>query len=647
MTFVFDEFFDSGMEESVSPFLTRKTRKMGKNLHLKSAFLAAIFLLFSFFLPPNLSALSLFFTFFLAGIPSLISSLEDLLSFEINIDILMTLAAFLSVLIGSGKEGGLLLVLFSVSGALEEAVRLKAKGSLLSLKKMSPTKALVLRADGSVNERAIKDVTIGMRILVQAGEMVPLDGRVLSGSCFINMAHVTGESQPEAKKEGDEVLQGGRVLDGSLTVEVIRTARDSTLQKIIELVTAAELAKPRLEKWFDKLSTRYATTIISLSLLFALAFPWFLSIPYLGEGGSIYRALTFLIAASPCALILAVPIAYLSAISSAASKGILLKGAVALDALASCKTMAFDKTGTITTGELLCTEIESSNEQLALQLAYSLERHSTHPIANALVKLGEKKGLSLLPLHGIHVAAGEGLEASWGQTPIRIGRSSFVGFQGDKTAKGVVTYLKVAEEIHIFHFKDEVRSGFFQVVKELEESDISVLMLTGDHFSSAAETAKEAGISVFFADLRPQEKLYQIDTLAKKGNLAMVGDGINDAPALTRATCGISMGQKGSKAAVDASDIVLLNDAVENVLWLVKKARKTQVIVKQNLVFAAGAIFVATVPALLGLIPLWLAVVLHEGGTLLVGLNALRLLKRKSHDRAREKASNGVRSQAI
>lgn len=434
---LFDEFFESNLEESVSPFLFPHSRKWGIHLQLKSSFVAALLLLFSYiftFLPGHhteslhsLSNLCLLFTYFFAGIPALISSIEDIFDFEINIDVLMTLAAFLSVIIGSGREGGLLLVLFSFSGAMEEAVRSKAKGALSSLKKLSPQKAFIVEPDGSLVERSIRDIVVGTKILVKAGQVVPLDGSVIEGASSVNLVHLTGENLPLTRIIGDNVPAGARNLEGALTLNVTHTSSDSTLARIIQLITQAQETKPHLQRWFDKMSNLYAITIISLALLFALILPLFFSMPYLGTEGSIYRALAFLIAASPCALIIAIPIAYLSAVSVCAKNGILLKGGVIFDALARCKILALDKTGTLTTGELTCLGMRTFGEDThALELAYTLERSAMHPIAHALVTYAQEKGIRPLPLTQFAQVAGYGLQGTYQNEEVYIGKPDWI-----------------------------------------------------------------------------------------------------------------------------------------------------------------------------------------------------------------------------
>lgn len=655
---IFEEFFGLGQEETTSPFLIPSSRKWAANLTLKAAFLAAILLLISFILSfsPStmaLSSMTLVSVYFFAGIPSLIESIEDLVDFEINIDVLMTLAAFASVLIGSSMEGALLLVLFAISGSIEDLVTSKAKGSLNQLHKLSPTKATVIGANGHLIERSIKDISIDTIILVRAGEIVPLDGKVIEGISSVNLVHLTGESLPIMKKIDDEVPAGARNLDGTLTLAVTHTSADSTLNRIIQLVTQAQEARPRLQRWFDSFSRIYALSIISLSALFALSFPFIFSISFLGFEGSIYRAVAFLIAASPCALILALPIAYLSAISACARKGILLKGGVVLDALAQCSAIAFDKTGTLTTGELSCTgikEIAPANldweENDILAAAYAVEKNAVHPIAKAVNKLASDRNIASFPIKEFKSVPGYGLQAKISikgqELPIFMGHPDYIKIQLPDSQQlqlnqeleelhqqgKLLAVLLIGARLFIFTFQDTLRPHLKETMKRLKSAKLwKLLMLTGDHENSARRIADQLGLDEYYANLRPEDKLEHVSQLSQKRGLAMVGDGINDAPALARSTVGICMGKVGSGTAMDAADVVLLHDNLEYIDWLMHKARQTQAIVRENLSIAVCAIIIASFPALAGLVPLWLAVVMHEGGTVLVGLNALRLLK--------------------
>jgi len=651
---IFEEYFELGQKETSSPFITPQTRSWGAALYLKSAFLAAFLLTIAFLLSfhPStrpLSQLLVIGVYFLAGIPSLIESIEDLLNFEINIDVLMTLAAFSSYFIGSGMEGALLLVLFSLSGAMEDAVRTKAKSAISSLHKLSPTTAFVLTEEGTMIERSVKEIVVNTLIFVKSGQVVPLDGVVVDGLSSVNLVHLTGENFPVRKSKGEEVPSGAKNLEGSLTLKVTRTSADSTLARIIQLVTQAQNAKPRLQRWFDRLSKRYATTIILLSLFFALSFPFLLSIPFFGMEGSVYRALAFLIAASPCALIIALPIAYLSAISVCANQGILLKGGIALDALAKCKAIAFDKTGTLTTGDLTCCSIEGLKSvtdekiHLALTAAYTLERGAIHPIAKGIDSLAKQAGIKPALLEAFKAIPGYGLEGKIEKQSVYIGHPDYIF---DKIGKEEIPELQerikeirkngqllavllIGREVFLFKFKDTARNKIQATLHALKTHwNMMIVMLTGDHEESAKRIAVELGIDDYRSNLKPEEKLALVAALSEEKGLAMVGDGINDAPALARATVGICMGQVGTTAAMEASDIVLLNDNIELLDWLFAKAKKTQTIVLQNLLIALSAILLASISALAGIVPLWLAVILHEGGTILVGLNALRLLKR-------------------
>ncbi len=638
MPYIFDEFFTSGQEESISPFLKTNSRRWAHNLSLKSSLLSAFFLLSAFiasFYRMDLSHLCLLFVYFLAGTPALLGTIEDIKNLEINIDVLMTLAAFLSFIIGSQMEGGLLLVLFAFSGAMEESVSKKAKGALINLNHLSPTTGIVVSEDGTRLERSVREIHVGDHLLVRAGEVVPLDGKVVDGSSFVNLVHLTGESVPVSKQKGDEVQAGSRNLDGTLTVEVTKTSAESTLSKIIKLINEAQGMKPKLQRFLDRFGKRYAITIIALFFFFALTLPLLLTIPFLGVEGSIYRALTFLIAASPCALIIATPTAYLSAISACARKGVLLKGGITLDAFAACRVIAFDKTGTLTTGELTCTGVEPIGEvalsvEDAIALASALERHVTHPMAEAICQFAEKKKISPAKLSNFQSVPGFGLQAmiETGEG-VKIGNEAFISPDKPLEKKEMVTFLKVGSSLFRFSFSDTLRPQAKEILASLGDKGLEIAMLTGDHEESANNVAKELGIDQVYADLRPEHKLETISKLSAEKHLAMVGDGINDAPALTRASVGISMGKIGSATAVDASDIVLLQDDLTLINWLHRKAKKTLRIVRENLTLALAVICLATTPALLGLIPLWLAVILHEGGTVLVGLNSLRLLKNK------------------
>ncbi len=645
-----DEYFASGYDETENPFIREKSRSWGKYVPLTGAVAAAFFLLFSYissFFNLPLAHFFVVFVFFLAGTPALIVSLKNLFSLNINIQVLMTTAALLSVLIGKEMEGGLLLVLFSLSEALEETVSKKTRGALHALHKLAPTMADIVGDDGIIYQKSVKEIELGTKIIAKAGEVIPLDGKVVDGSSYVNMAHLTGESNPISKKPGDEVQAGSYNTDGTLTIEVTKTSAESTLAKIIRLVTEASDAKPKIQRFLDRFSRAYATTVILLSFFFAIFLPIvFHSMPYVGTQGSIYRALAFLIAASPCALIIATPTAYLSSISACARKGILLKGGIVLDALARCKRLAFDKTGTLTTGQLFCKKTDLDGDCISLDeglsIAYGLERAVVHPIATAVVSHAEKKGLLSANIQDMKVISGRGVEGMVEHKGVMskcaIGSSEFILSQIEDKVRAkkindaleraghVVTLLRVNQTVLTFHFVDEIRKELKSIVSELKKS-LKLTMLTGDNRENADFVAKEIGIDEVFSELRPEDKMKLVSDLADQSPLIMVGDGLNDAPALMRAMVGIAMGEVGSATAIEAADIVLLRDDLSIIAWLYKKARMTTHVVKQNLTLALLVISCASILSILGIVPLWLAVILHEGSTVIVGLNSLRLLR--------------------
>lgn len=644
--YLFDEFFDSGLEESISPFLTKESRAWGKNISLRSAFVAGILLAIAFsvsFLNSSLSYILQSFVFFLVGIPALIAAIQDIKNFEINIDVLMTVAAFFAVLIGSSIEGALLLVLFSLSHAMEEAVSKKARSAIHNLNHITPKFATLIDKDGTYFEKSVKEVIIGEIVVVKNGEFIPLDGKIVKGTSSLNLSHLTGESLPATKTKGEIVPAGAKNLESVLHIEVSRTSADSTLSKIIQLILAAHEAKPKLQSFLDRFGNYYASAIITLTFIFALTFPFLFSIPFFGTEGAIYRSLAFLIAASPCALIIATPTAYLSAISACARKGILLKGGITLDALASCSIIAFDKTGTLTTGELICkkiTTLQNSDIEKGISIAYGLEQHVVHPIAKAISMIAIERKIAPAHITDLLTVPGEGLEGFFEGKQVALGRPEYIAkkivssenfhewIQAHKETAQVLTVLLIEQELYLFQFADSIRQDAAKLIHNVQtKNNLRPVMLTGDHSSSAKLVGASIGIDEIYSELRPEHKMEKVAELAKIGHLAMVGDGINDAPALARATVGISMGRVGSATAIDASDVVMLNDDIHLVSWVFSKSHQTKRIVKQNLILALAVICFATIPALLGFVPLWAAVIMHEGGTVLVGLNSLRLIR--------------------
>ncbi|XP_042507086.1 probable cadmium/zinc-transporting ATPase HMA1, chloroplastic [Macadamia integrifolia] len=461
-----------------------------------------------------------------------------------------------------------------------------------------------------------------------------------------------------------------------MIVKATKTWNESTLNRIVKLTEEAHLNKPKLQRWLDEFGEHYSKVVVALSCAVALIGPLLFKWPFIGSTGcrgSVYRALGLMVAASPCALAVA-PLAYATAISSCASKGILLKGGHVLDALASCHTIAFDKTGTLTTGELMCKAIEPIHghwagidkskvasccipncEKEALAVAAAMEKGTTHPIGRAVVDHSVGKDLPSVSVESFESLPGRGLfatltglesgiegnqllKASLGSVEYIASRcKSADESRKIKEAVGTSAYgnnfvhaaLSVNEKVTLFHFEDKPRPGVADVATELrDQAKFRVMMLTGDHESSARRVAKAVGISEAYSSLKPEDKLNQVKTISRDmgGGLIMVGDGINDAPALAAATVGIVLAQRASATAIAVADVLLLQDNISGVPFCIAKARQTTSLVKQSVALALSCIVFASLPSVLGFLPLWLTVLLHEGGTLLVCLNSIRAL---------------------
>jgi heavy metal translocating P-type ATPase len=647
---LFEEFF-ANQEEFKSPFLKRRGRSLSKNISLKAALVSTVFLILSFafsFTHEPLANFMLLFVYFFAGIPALIESIEDLKKLTINIDVLMILAAFLSIFIDSALEGGLLLVLFAISGAMEDAALSKTTSAIKSLHKLTPKTAIVLE-DGKQIVKSIKEIEIDSIILVKPGQIVPLDGVVTNGATSLNLSHLTGENMPITIQVGDVVPAGGQNIEGVIEIKVSTKSHASTLSKIIELVTKAQNTKPQVQRLLDKVGPKYATSIILLAFLFAITLPFFAVDTFLGSEGSIYRALAFLIAASPCALIIATPTAYLSSLSSCARKGVLLKGGFVLDGIAETKNIAFDKTGTLTKSELTLDRLEmiedGIDEAQLLAVAYSLELNSTHPIGLSVCKYAVQNNIKKLEVQDLKEIPGLGLEAKvkignvFEQT--LIGHSKHIIPRLDPKIKEKAQakieavlnegksycILSVKGALCILTFFDTIRTDAKAMIATLKNEKMNVWMLTGDHEATAKRIGRELSIEHIQYDLKPDQKLELISQLNAQGGTMMIGDGINDGPALANAKVGITLGSIGSDTAIEASDVVILNDELKLLPWLIKKAKKTKQIVTENLIFATMVIIGTSFAALFGIVPLWMAVVLHEGGTILVAFNGLRLIR--------------------
>ncbi|KAF5752867.1 cadmium/zinc-transporting ATPase HMA1 chloroplastic [Tripterygium wilfordii] len=621
----------------------------------------------------------------LVGVSAALDCLTDIIGGKVNIHVLMALAAFASIFMGNSLEGGLLLAMFNLAHIAEEFFTSRSKVDVKELKENYPDSALVLNVNGdklpnicnlSYESVPVHNIKVDSYILVGAGEAVPVDCEVFQGSATITTEHLTGEVNPLEAKVGDRVPGGARNLDGRIIVKAKKTWKESTLSRIVQLTEEAQMNKPKLQRWLDEFGEHYSKVVVALSVGIALLGPILFKWPFFSTSacrGSIYRALGLMVAASPCALAVA-PLAYAIAISSCARKGILLKGAQVLDALSACHTIAFDKTGTLTTGGLMFKAIEPiyghlarnkttnvgsccvpSCEKEALAVAAAMEKGAVHPIGRALVDHSVGKDLPSVSVERFEYFPGRGLIATLNNIEsgteggkflkASLGSIEFItslckskdDSEKIKKAVNASSYgsnfvhaaLAVNDKVTLIHLEDRPRPGVSDVIAELrDQARLRVMMLTGDHESSAWRVANSVAITEVYWSLKPEDKLNHVKKISRDmgGGLIMVGEGINDAPALAAATVGIVLAHRASATAIAVADVLLLRDNISGVPFCIAKSRQTSSLVKQNVALALCSIALASLPSVLGFLPLWLTVLLHEGGTLLVCLNSVRAL---------------------
>lgn len=602
---------------------------------------------------------------------------EALSEKRVDIDVLMVVGAIAAASIGHAEEGALLLFLFVLSGALEDMAMARTKREIEALHKLMPTEATVLRA-GVWVDAAPESLVAGERVKIRPGQRAPADCKLVQGATEMDQSAITGESMPRAVKPGDELFAGTINLDDPIEAEVIRPAHESSLQKVLNLVTTAREQREPVQRTIDKLSGPYSIGVMAVSAL-VLATWWLLIRRSFDE--SLYTAITLLIVGSPCALIIATPTATLSAIARGARAGVLFKGGQAIERLANIGAVCFDKTGTLTMGRPRLEQVHavawSEGKQL-LSLAAAIEGESTHPIAAAVRDAAKAREIAPdTELSNITHTTGRGMSAVWRGSEVRLGSTAHTdsvtpvclrnrvhdvlktiqqrGQMGVVIAVGVDENAPNPEratdpsaegvgQAAVLIMSDSVRPGARALVKELHNLGVRpVKMLTGDNRTTAERVAKSLGIDEFAADLLPQDKLDAVAALKEDlkyraqtqggpiRGVAVIGDGVNDAPALAAADVSMAIGSIGSDAALESADIVLLSDDLSAVPWAVKLARRARSTVRANLVFALGIIAVMGIATLVGSIlrhpvALGLGVVAHEGGTLLVVLNSLRLL---------------------
>ncbi len=580
--------------------------------------------------------------------------LESLRERTIDVDLLMILAALGAAYVGAPFEGAMLLFLFSLSNVLQEYAMDRTRSAIRALMQLRPEQALVRRGSRLVT-LPIEQVVIGDRFVVRPGDRLPLDGVVIDGESAVDQASITGESMPVAKGPGDSVLAGTINKNGSLEARVTKLAQDSTIAKMIKMVEEAHGQKAKTQRFLDSAEQYYAMGVIGFTLL-AILIP--IGIFNEAFDSAFYRAMTLMVAASPCALVISTPASILSAIGNGARKGILFKGGVYMEQAAGIKVVAFDKTGTLTEGEPQVTDVkritgtEAENwlesDDALLALAAAVEAKSEHVLAQATVKAAQARELTIPDVDSFQAATGHGVSGVVEGRDIRIGNLRY--FQ-DFEAHGLAAATEIVEALQsagktsvvvaridadggtahllgVIAYADQLRPDAAAVIRDLKESGVErVVMLTGDNERVAQAIAAEVGVDDYYADLLPEDKVGLIrDLEAKYGSIAMVGDGVNDAPALATATIGIAMGAAGTDVALETADVVLLADDLSNIPYVIALSRATRRTLITNLGLAMAAILVMVVAIFTVNFPLPLAVVGHEGGTVLVSLNGLRLL---------------------
>lgn len=567
--------------------------------------------------------------------------IEELREGKASIDLLMILAAVGAASINQWMEGAILLFLFSLSNALQDFALEKSNRAIEALMELRPDTANVRMPDGTERTVSVDDVHVGDIVVVRPGERFPVDGRVHEGNTAADQSAITGESIPVDKQPGDEIFGGTMNTLGAVTVSVTKVSGESTLSRIVELVQRARTGKARTQRILDDFEPKYAAGVILVTILL-IAVPWAFG---WGDFDSIfYRAMTILVVASPCALVISTPATILSAIAHAARKGVLFKGGVYLEQAASLKYVAMDKTGTLTKGKPEVTDVlpvaDMSRGEL-LQLAASAEHMSEHPLAQAVVRAAESEGLALTKISSLQSETGKGVVVEIEGVTVRVGSRKLLAQSGidvpgsvsDQAAefeKEGNTVIFVARNAHLegmIALADVIKPEAKEALRQLHELGIEkVMMLTGDSRFVAQSVAERLGIDDVRAELLPGSKEGIIREYAAKGPVAMVGDGVNDAPALASGNLGVAMGGAGSDVALETADVVLMSDDLMKLPWMIKLSRRARRVVWQNIIFAMSVIVVLVASVFIIDLPLPLGVVGHEGSTLLVVANGLRLL---------------------
>jgi len=594
---------------------------------------------------PRLSWIPFLASIALGGIHTARRALASLRAGVLDIFVLMMVAVAGAVALGELSEGASVVFLFALAQHLEVRAMDRARGAIRALMDLAPAEALV-RRDGRDARVAVDDVQVGERIVVRPGEKIPLDGRVVSGDSHVNQAPVTGESLPVEKTAGDDVFAGTINGRGALEVAVTRLRRDSTLAHIIHLVERAQAQRAPSQTFVDRFARIYTPAVLAIAVAVALGPPLLFDAPW---SVWFYRSLVLLVISCPCALVISTPVSIVSALAAAARKGVLIKGGARLERLAAVRCVAFDKTGTLTKGELQVVDVlpvfvngGGARPADILRIAASLEQRSEHPIGRAILERAASENVSLAPVDAFQSLPGRGAEARVASQHVIVGSHRLFEERGmcspdveavlDRlAASGHSTVIVGAagKSIGVIGVADEAREAASAAVEMLRQQGIEhVVLLTGDHEPAARVLASSLGLDDYRAGLLPEDKVSAVEELRRQyGVLAMVGDGVNDAPALASADVGIAMGVAGTDAALETADVALMADELLKIPYAVRLSRATARNIRANIAFSLVLKSAFLVMAVAGTATLWMAVAADMGASLVVIANALRLLK--------------------
>ncbi|NHJ14644.1 MAG: cadmium-translocating P-type ATPase [Candidatus Thorarchaeota archaeon] len=611
------------------------------SLHVKYALSAAsgatllFAIIFEFLVPFDLLSYALsILTMAIAGRWIIPRGIRGAAKLHLDINFLMTAAGIGALLIGEPTEGAAAIFLFFVANVLEDKAGDQVRNDIQALMELSPHAVSVTR-NGVLVEVPVEDVKQGEMIVVRPGDRIGLDGLVKTGVSLVNQSTITGESVPVSKKPGEEVYAGTINLDGYLEIEVSHESDNTVFSRIVKLVEDARKKKSRTERVVGRFSHIY-TPLVVIGAFLAVAVSILLQVPV---HAAVYRGLTLLVISCPCAFALSIPIAMVSSITGSARSGILVKGGEYIEALGDAKTVAFDKTGTLTTGQLHLLEIcpvSGTEEKDVLLYAASLESLSEHPISRAIVEAINGEGIPLLEISDFQAFPGKGIAGTSHDSKLVIGNQSFLienfvePYDVCPKSGGTLVYVaKGGHHIGTLVLGDTIRPGVPDVIGQLKDMGIRTVMLTGDNEYAAQAVANELELDEYRANLLPHEKVEAIEDLSKHGTTVMVGEGVNDAPALAASDVSIVMGVAGSDIALEAADVALMKDDLGRIPSLISLARRTMRVIRQNIGISIGLKLLIASLAFFGLVSLWVAVGVGDMGvSLLVILNAMLLVRK-------------------